>query len=116
MGSGIRPRAPRALSDGGVEGLAWHGGDEPRDRRGALVWAVDDPAAEADHAPGRDPFRRARRRLPRDVHRRLAGGVRTGMVWRPVVLFRLVRNWLPRSPVVAGVLFGGAVWAVSYVG
>lgn len=32
------------------------------------------------------------------------------------VLFGMIRPMLPSSPVAAGLLFGGAVWAVSYFG
>lgn len=32
------------------------------------------------------------------------------------VLYVLVRRWLPRAPVPAGLIAGGAVWGVSYLG
>ncbi len=32
------------------------------------------------------------------------------------VAFRFLRPWLPKSPVLAGVLYGSAVWVTSYAG
>ncbi len=65
-------------------------------------------------AAGGPPGRAETRRQERPSGQRSESCVAYGAV--SGVVFRSVRRWLPDSSVLAGVLFGGAVWAVSYVG